>query len=313
MPSVRGGLAVRCFNACANLAYRNARDSLCVSFECHGVGSNQNEPIKRALFSPLYTHTRTCNRTQKFTVDRSTKLFLCEQRVRTSVYICVIGSCVSQMEEAWRILLIIFFICIIITHWRRLRDSDSSRWMGLFSTSKIVERRSPRMMAWSLSSYSGSFVPGEDDCRQSVPLSRFDQRTLPLSFSLSSSLSLSLFLSHDWQVQVPRHEESTVGPRKAPEYLCHGKVDESPRPWQRRRRRVLRYIQKNVRNSCLWDSHESILPKISNSAFFSISLAMHTVQHVTDSLLFFYIFNNYVIQPNDIHERYATRKGTRAN
>ena len=89
----------------------------------------------------------------------------------------------------------------------------------------------------------------------------------PLSLSLSRFF---LFLPFDWQVRVPRHEEPTWA-QKAPEYLCHGKVEES---------RDLDCVPQaafslcfNVRNICFrfMNQHKgrSSLPK-SDSAFFDI-------------------------------------------
>lgn len=149
--------------------------------------------------------------------------------------------------------------------WWCSRDSDSSRWIELFALLKIVERRRSWWGWWLnlLSSYSGSFVSRWRRLQArllclslSLFLSRSNTLSLPsylfvFSLFLSLSFSHSFFLSAGKFSQLRQHEESTWA-QKAPEYLCHGKVEESrdldcvPQ--------AVSSLRSNVRNFCFSNS-----------------------------------------------------------
>lgn len=149
--------------------------------------------------------------------------------------------------------------------WWCSRDSDSSRWIELFALLKIVERRRSWWGWWLnlLSSYSGSFVSRWRRLQArllclSLSLSLALQHSIsPLlslrffSLFLSLFLTLSFFRSAGKFSQLRQHEESTWA-QKAPEYLCHGKVEESrdldcvPQ--------AVSSLRSNVRNFCFSNS-----------------------------------------------------------
>ena len=174
------------------------------------------------------------NRTEiYFTNHRFFKLLLLKNVFpRIPRYYRLIYARVGE-KEAWRILLIIFSICIIIVAvqwwwWWCSRDSDSSRWIELFALLKIVEERRRSWWGWwlnLLSSYSGSSVSRWRRLRsKALSLRRSFSPLLSLfTFSLSFSFSFSFFRSGLSKFsQLGQHEESTWA-QKAPEYLCHGK------------------------------------------------------------------------------------------
>ena len=200
------------------------------------------------------------NRTEiYFTNHRFFKLLLLKNVFpRIPRYYRLIYARVGE-KEAWRILLIIFSICIIIVAvqwwwWWCSRDSDSSRWIELFALLKIVEERRRSWWGWwlnLLSSYSGSSVSRWRRLRSKAPPPLFLSPPVTLHvFSLFLFLFLLLSLGAQ-QVQPTRAARGiNVGPKGPRIFMSR---QREPRPWLCAAG-GLSSPRSNVRNFCFLNS-----------------------------------------------------------